>query len=65
MAITNLALRFGAELGSELERGRELQAGLPAEKGLQLPPRDTKLLEKEAENVEQGRTLRQTRGARK
>ena len=38
--ITNLALLFGAELDSELERGRELQAGLPAEKELQLEPRD-------------------------
>ena len=29
--ITNLALLFGAELDAELERGRELQAGMPAE----------------------------------
>ena len=45
--ITNLALLFGAELDSELERGRELQEGLPAEEELQLPPRDTTKIEKE------------------
>lgn len=32
--ITNLALLFGAELDSELERGRELQAGIAAEEHL-------------------------------
>ena len=37
--ITNLALLFGAELDSELERERELKAGLPAQKEIQLPPR--------------------------
>ena len=64
--ITNIALLFGAELDSELERGREVQAGLPAEEELQLPPRDTKLMEKkakkEAEDIEQGRRLRESRG---
>ncbi len=39
--ITNLALLFGAELDAELERGRQLQAGIKAEETLQLPPRDT------------------------
>jgi membrane protein len=38
--LTNLALLFGAELDAELERGRELQAGMPAEKTIQLPLRD-------------------------
>ncbi|SDR81760.1 membrane protein [Nocardioides scoriae] len=46
--ITNLALLFGAELDSELERGRQLQAGLPAEEDLQLPPRDTTNIKKQA-----------------
>ena len=36
--ITNLALLFGAELDAELERGRQLQAGIAAERDLQLPP---------------------------
>jgi membrane protein len=44
--ITNLALLFGAELDAELERGRQLQAGMPAERELQLPPRDTRVTEK-------------------
>lgn len=38
--ISNLALLFGAELDSELERERELRAGLPAEKEIQLPYRE-------------------------
>ncbi|MFL6132038.1 MAG: YihY/virulence factor BrkB family protein, partial [Nocardioidaceae bacterium] len=62
--LTNIALLFGAELDAELERGRELQAGLPAEKTVQLPPRDTRNIEKaekkEAEDVERGRELRET-----
>jgi membrane protein len=44
--LTNLALLFGAELDSELERSRELQAGIPAEESLQLPPRDDRTLVK-------------------
>ncbi len=61
--LTNLALLFGAEVDSELERGRQLQAGMAAEKDLQLPPRDTRNIrkaeEKEAEDVAQGRRIRE------
>ena len=39
MWISNLALLFGAELDSELERERELKLGLPAEDELRLRPR--------------------------
>jgi membrane protein len=64
--ITNLALLFGAELDAELERGRELQAGMPAEQELQLPPRDTRASEKyEAaaqKDIKRARRLRLTRG---
>jgi membrane protein len=64
--ITNLALLFGAELDSELERGRELQAGLPAEENVQLPPRDTRNIKKadkkQAKDVERARALRESRG---
>ncbi len=64
--ITNLALLFGAELDAELERGRELQAGMPAEQTIQLPARDTrksdKAARKSAEDVERGRRLRAGRG---
>jgi membrane protein len=65
--ITNLALLFGAELDSELERGRQLQAGLPAERELQLPPRDTRLLEKnetaEQRDIERASALRRSMGS--
>ena len=47
--ISNNALLLGAELDSELERGRELQAGLEAEETLKLPPRDTKASDKKAD----------------
>jgi membrane protein len=64
--ITNLALLFGAELDAELERGRELQAGIPAEEAIQLPARDTrksdKAARKERSDIEHGRRLRLTRG---
>jgi membrane protein len=64
--ITNLALLFGAELDAELERGRQLQGGIPAEESIQLPPRDTKKSDKAAakhkEDVERGRRLRESRG---
>ncbi len=61
--ITNIALLLGAEIDSELERGRQLQAGLPAEEELQLPPRDTRNIEKKAEkeqeDIERGRDIRE------
>jgi membrane protein len=66
--LTNLALLFGAELDSELERARELQSGIAAEEELQLPPRDTrnvdKAREKEAESRLRGRRIRLGHGHR-
>ncbi|MFQ4148938.1 YihY/virulence factor BrkB family protein [Arthrobacter sp. LAPM80] len=60
--IINLVLLLGAEVDAELERVRELQAGIRAEEQLQLPPRETtastKKKEKELLLVEQGRRLR-------
>jgi membrane protein len=38
--LTNIAILFGQELNAEIERGRELTAGLPAERELQLDPRE-------------------------
>ena len=35
--ISNIAVLFGAEFDAELERSRELAAGLPAEESFQLP----------------------------
>lgn len=64
--LTNLALLLGAELDSELERGRELQSGLKAEEVLQLPARDTRGIDKarrtRAEDVGRGRALRVSGG---
>ncbi|WP_022882365.1 YhjD/YihY/BrkB family envelope integrity protein [Gryllotalpicola ginsengisoli] len=45
--IVNLVLLLGAEFDAELERGRELQAGMPAEREIQLPPRDERQLDKQ------------------
>ena len=60
--ISNLALLFGAELDAEIERGRQLQAGIAAEQTIQLPPRDTSASDKKAEqhaaDVRQGLRLR-------
>jgi len=61
--ITNLALLFGAEVDSELERSRQLQAGIEAEETLQLPPRDDSASEKRRrkheKHLEEGRRLRE------
>ena len=65
--LTNLALLFGAEVDAEIERSRQLQAGIEAEESIQLPPRDTRRSEKEAskleQQIEQGRRLRQQAAA--
>ena len=61
--ITNVALLFGAELDSEIERGRELQAGIAAEGELQLPARDMrgirKARKKERKDLDRGRAIRE------
>lgn len=61
--IGNLALLFGAELDAELERARQLQAGIVAEETIQLPPRDTaqmhKSSEKEKSVEDEGRRIRE------
>jgi membrane protein len=61
--IANLALLFGAEFDAELERGRQLQAGIPAEEQIQLPPRDTsksdKAAEKERQDIAEARRIRE------
>ncbi|MBM7504344.1 YihY/virulence factor BrkB family protein [Agromyces aurantiacus] len=61
--IANNALLFGAEFDAEVERGRELEAGIPAEERIQLPPRDTRKIDtaerKEREDIELGRRIRE------
>lgn len=49
MYIINAILLVGAQLDSELERNRELRAGLPAELVIQLPARDTRASDKRAQ----------------
>ncbi len=44
--IVNNVLLLGAEIDAEVERGRELQAGIKAEGSVQLPLRDTKQVDK-------------------
>lgn len=65
--ITNLALLFGAELDAELERGRELEAGIAAESEIQLPARDTrnisKAAAKEEKDIALGREIRRQAGS--
>lgn len=66
--MANVSLLFGAELDAEIERGRQLQAGIPAEETIQLPPRDTRQIrkahEREASSIERGRELRSDLGER-
>jgi membrane protein len=51
---------------AELERGRQLQAGIEAEETLQLPPRDTRKSDKAEtkhhEDIAVGRPLRESAG---
>jgi membrane protein len=37
--VSNIAVLLGAELNAELERGRQLEAGIPAERRMQVEPR--------------------------
>jgi membrane protein len=61
--LTNLALLYGAELDSELERSRQLQSGMAAEATLQLPMRDDrgviKTEERQEKAVTKARKLRE------
>ncbi|ORC22239.1 MULTISPECIES: YihY/virulence factor BrkB family protein [Rothia] len=60
--IMNNVLLLGAQIDAEIQRGRELQAGIKAEDSLRLPPRDDTMaikLQKKKENlVEEGRQIR-------
>ncbi|MCU1547938.1 MAG: ribonuclease, partial [Arthrobacter sp.] len=67
--ILNMSLLFGAEFDAEMERGRQLQAGIEAEETIQLPPRDTKksdkLQDQEEEDIRRGQELREQHGDEK
>lgn len=60
--ISNLALVFGGALDNEVERSKQLHAGIAAEETLQLPARDThatiRAAEKHQDDVRQARALR-------
>ncbi|MFI7482967.1 YihY/virulence factor BrkB family protein [Kocuria sp. M1R5S2] len=60
--IMNNVLLLGAEIDAEIERGRQLQGGIKAEKTIQLPPRDTRGVDKKEKKwdklVDLGRKLR-------
>lgn len=64
--VFNIVLLLGAEVDAETERARELQAGLPAEENIQLPPRSVEAAEKKREAMDdleaEGRRLRLTHG---
>lgn len=65
--IMNLVLLFGAEFNVELERVRQLQGGIPAERTVMLAPRKSagvhKRHQKYADLVAQGKALRHSQGA--
>lgn len=60
--IMNNVLLLGAQIDAEIQRGRELQAGIKAEEELQLPPRDDTMAIKQQEKkenlIEEGRKIR-------
>lgn len=60
--VFNIVLLLGAEIDAEVERARQLQAGIAAEANIQLPPRATAKVEKTQQAREdletQGRELR-------
>ncbi len=60
--LANMALLVGAEVDAELTRARQLQAGLPAELEVQLPPRSDRGLKKSEHQrekfVTEGREIR-------
>lgn len=60
--IFNIMLLLGVEIDAEVERARELQAGIPAADNIQLPPRDITGVEKQKKAqeklVDEGQNLR-------
>lgn len=60
--VFNIVLLLGAEIDAEVERARQLQAGIQAEEMIQLPPRDiskVEKLQKARDDLEsEGRVLR-------
>ncbi|WP_423493957.1 YihY/virulence factor BrkB family protein [Microbacterium esteraromaticum] len=64
--IGNMALLLGALFDAELERVRELRAGIPAERDLQVALRDTERIERAAaRDVEEEQAARRLRRSRR
>jgi len=65
--VTNIVLLIGAEVDSEIERSRQLQAGVAAEEQIQLPLRNRSGVEKkikgEREKIEDARRIRMAAAA--
>lgn len=62
----NIALLLGVFFDAELERLRELHAGVPAESELQVPLRDSEKLKRDARNAQQDAAeARRFRGSRR
>lgn len=61
--VFNIMLLMGLEVDAEVERARELQGGIAAEDNIQLPPRETKKVEKMKDTQDeleaQGRKIRE------
>ena len=53
--ISNIAILLGAEFNAELERGRQIEAGHPAEKEPFLEPRDTRKMENPPDEGDEAR----------
>ena len=64
--IFNIVLLLGLELDTEVERAKQLIAGMPAEEAVKLPPKDAdalvKKVEKQEELEQKGYELRATHG---
>ncbi|MCU1585255.1 MAG: ribonuclease [Microbacteriaceae bacterium] len=62
--ISNLTLLFGAEVDAQFERAKQLEAGVAAERQIQLPRRDTEASDRAARNrsedVREGRSIRRS-----
>jgi membrane protein len=62
--ISNLTLLFGAECDAQFERAKQLEAGIPAERQIQLPLRDTEASDRATQNgsedVRDGRSIRRS-----
>ena len=64
--VFNIVLLLGLEVDVEVERARELQADMPAEDNIQLPPRAVEKAKKQKKSEEslerEARELRETHG---